>query len=182
VASRKVQAKIARLIQGKGASYFDRKNNPDLRSARNKFAKDYLQNTKSRVPKTKSLARRLLDKGRKIIGLHDKDTVIKENRSDSARHAKFYRKLAKSDASFKKNMARMSAWEARIARHSEKRNEISSQRTARIVKGFEPSPAYKRRMERSLGRKLTEPSPKPVERKTAIKAKPTQKAKRMGMK
>ena len=182
MASRKVQAKIARLIQGKGDSYSDRKNNPALRSVRNKFAKDYLQTTKSRVPKTKSLARRLLDKGRKIIGLPDRDTVIKENRSDTARHIKSYRNLAKSDAKFKKTMARMSAWEARIARHSKKRNEISSERSARIAKGSEPSPAYKRRMERALGRKLTEFSPKPVARKTAIKAKPTQKAKRMGMK
>ena len=175
MASRKIQAKIARLIQGKGASYSDRKNNPALRSVSNKFAKDYLQTTKSRVPKTKSLARRLLDKGRKIIGLPDRDTVIKENRSDTARHIKSYRNLAKSDAKFKKTMAR-------IDRHYKKRNEISSERSARIAKGSEPSPSYKRRMERALGRKLTEFSPKPVARKTAIKAKPTQKAKRMGMK
>jgi hypothetical protein len=79
-------------------------------------------------------------------------------------------------------MARVSAWEARIARHSEKRNEISSQRSARIAKGFEPSKAYKRKMAKILGRKPTEPSSKPLERKTAVKAKPSQKAKRMGMK
>ena len=166
MASRKVQAKIARLLQGKGAFNAYRKSSHAGRAALNQSAKNYLQTTKSRVPKTKSLARRLLDKSRKIIGLPDKDNEIKEKRSFSAKQIKLARSSTKSAERFNKQ-------ETRQDRHSRKRHEIFSKRIARDVRS-EPSQAYKRKMEKAF--------PKPVERKTAIKAKPTQKAKRMGMK